>query len=44
METVLAVVVSWWKVEAGVAAGAVVLIGAWRWLLADFVLERLELP
>ena len=44
METVLAVVVSWWKVEACVAAGAIALAAAWRWLLADFVLERLELP
>jgi hypothetical protein len=44
METVLAVVVSWWKIEAGVMAGAVAVVALWRWLLADFVLERLELP
>lgn len=44
METVIAAVVAWWKVEIGLAGGMVVLGGLWRWVLADFVLERVELP
>jgi hypothetical protein len=44
MDTVLAAVVAWWKIEAGVAGGMMVLVVLWRWLLADFVLERVGLP
>jgi hypothetical protein len=44
METVLAAVVAWWKVEIGVAGAILILVALWRWILADFVLERVELP
>jgi hypothetical protein len=44
MDTVITAVAEWWEVGVALAGGMVVLGALWRWVLADFVLERVELP
>jgi hypothetical protein len=44
METLIALVVGWWKVGLGIGGGALVLGVLWRWVLADLVLSTVELP
>ena len=44
METVVAFVVEWWRLELGIAVGAVVVGFLWRFGLADLVLSSVELP
>jgi hypothetical protein len=44
METVFAVVTSWWGIGIGVVALGSVGVVVWRWVLADLVLASIELP